>query len=197
MSFLLEPLLGARVRLRPIHVDDQRASVALRMDPRVRQHLGGPVDAAEARARFLRELDAWGHFAVCDLDGDEMIGTVSFGSERGAWEVSYAVQADRWGVGLGREAVALAVGWFRRELGDVELIAVTQLGNERSRRLLVRLGGKALDEFEEYGMPQVRYVLPSVPGLPYNSRLQRRLAARARLGADEPQGRYPEFRSAR
>jgi RimJ/RimL family protein N-acetyltransferase len=119
-----------------------------------------------------------------------MIGTVTFRSERGPWEVSYALRADRWGAGFGYEAVTLAIAWFRRELGATALIAVTQLNNERSRRLLTRLGGTALNVFEEYGRSQVRYALPTASGMPYQlAAATDRVRASARIAADKPQGR--------
>jgi RimJ/RimL family protein N-acetyltransferase len=107
--------------------------------------------------------ERWGAFCVADRATDRTVGTVSFGRKRGELEVSYEFLAEHWGSGLATEAVAAVLSWAWGDTDEQAIIAVTQTANERSLRLLDRLGFVADREFEEFGarQSQLRLARPS------------------------------------
>lgn len=82
---------------------------------------------------------------------------MSFARKRGPWEVSYSLRRDCWGKGLMTEALRAAVAWFFAATAGEPVIAVTQAANERSRRLLERVGAHLDSEFEQYDTLQLQY----------------------------------------
>lgn len=74
----------------------------------------------------------------------------------GETEIGYGLTRSARGHGLGAEAVAALVTWVEQQPGVRRVSAHALVGNEASRRLLVRLG------FTEDGgtPPYVRYVRP-------------------------------------
>ncbi|MGV9267427.1 GNAT family N-acetyltransferase [Kitasatospora sp. NPDC003701] len=158
-------LATARLRLRPVEAGDHALLRALWSDPDVRCYLGGPVDP-ERVAQRLAEAPGWpGHFTVT-LDGAP-IGRVTVDQDRraaGRTEVSYEFLPSAGGCGLAAEAVAEVLRWVRAAEPEREIVAVTQAANNRSRRLLERLGLSVTGHLVEYGAEQVEYVLaPDVP----------------------------------
>ena len=153
-----------RLRLRVFRDDDKATIISLVTDPAVRRHLGGPVPSEHVDGiRHATVGERWGAFCVADLTTDTAIGSVSFGQQHGELEVSYDLLPEYWHRGLATEAVAAAIGWAWSHTDDPSIIAVTQTANERSLRLLDRLGFVAEREFEEFGAPQsqLRLARPS------------------------------------
>jgi RimJ/RimL family protein N-acetyltransferase len=148
--------------LRPPEDDDTPALVTLHTDPEARQYLGGPRSAQQAAAMFAVPISQpFGGF-VCQLGGNGVVvGTVEFLEERGELEVSYIFGPRHWGRGYAYEALATALPWAARERGTGTVIAVTQAANERSVRLLGRLGFAERERFMEFGAPQVLFTWSS------------------------------------
>jgi len=147
-----------RVVLREPEPGDLSFLVALRTDPDVRRYLGGALadDAAAALAQLnLSRPD--GFFVVERRDEGVPVGVVLLHEGHGGTEVSYQFAPDSWGRGFAAEAVGCVVDHAFAAEGIDELLAVTQVANGRSRRLLDRLGFTPVDEFEEFDEPQVRY----------------------------------------
>ncbi len=153
LTWLPKPILAERLTLRPTLAGDEEAIVALWTDPDVRRYTGGPLSPDEARrilGAFSPEPEPkfWGHFGIADRATDRIIGTVNFAQKRGPWEVSYSLSKERWGQGLAFEAVTAALDWFWSSCPNVgRVIAITQSANDRSRRLLERLGARMESEF--------------------------------------------------
>lgn len=162
--WLEQPLLTDRLRLRQSTEADQPAKVDLLMDPKVREYVGGAKSTNEAhRLVHERGVDpTWGHFVIADEDSDGLAGTLSFDQKRGPWEVSFQLRRVLWGQGLMAEALRAARDWFFENSDCVEFIAVTQEANERTRRLLLRVGSVETRTFEQYGLPQVEYTVQPV-----------------------------------
>jgi ribosomal-protein-alanine N-acetyltransferase len=79
--------------------------------------------------------------------GDKLIGTVNFeidAASRSAM-VGYAIGRRWWGWGLATEAVTLAIAWAREEFALQRIWASTDCRNERSQRVLTKLGFKCED----------------------------------------------------
>ena len=144
-----------RLRLRAWRDADKPTIVSLLTDPNVRRHLGGPVpDEHAAAVRDATVGERWGSFCIARQGDDAAIGSVSLDRERGELEISYDLLPSSWGSGFATEAVAAMLAWVWQHTDDASVIAVTQTANERSLRLLRRLGFEPDREFEQYGEPQ-------------------------------------------
>ncbi|GIF01545.1 GNAT family N-acetyltransferase [Paractinoplanes rishiriensis] len=153
------PLVGERVVVRQPAVGDEAGLVEMATDERVRRFLGGAADpvAAAAKASARVAGGVWGQFVVVHRGSGDLIGSGDLARKRGPWEVSYQLRHRYWGRGLAAEAVALVRGWFFAHTEHDLLIATTQQANDRSRRLLERLGAVNVGAFEQYGLVQQRY----------------------------------------
>lgn len=159
-GWLPEDVVTEHLRLREHASGDREAIVSLLTDEEVRRYVGGPRTEADARSRPLDK--AWGHFAVADGTSNQLVGTVSFDQKRGPWEISFQLRRSEWGKGLMSEAVRASREWFFNFNDADVFIAVTQVANERTRRLLERVGGQRVKELEQYGVQQVEYVFDRI-----------------------------------
>jgi [ribosomal protein S5]-alanine N-acetyltransferase len=155
----------ARLVLREVNADDVDLLVALRVDPEARRFLGGPTSLDEAKS--MAELSIafpTGKFVAERLDNHEAIGLVLLHPGHGGTEISYQFLPSSWGQGFAGEAVRCVLDYAADSEGISEVIAVTQTANERSCRLLDRLGLSAAERFEEFGEQQTLYrTAPRVP----------------------------------
>lgn len=72
----------------------------------------------------------------------------------GEAELSYVFLPQAWGHGYANEACTAAINWFDGALPSEPLVLCTQVANERSMRLAVRLGFAEAERFEQYGAQQ-------------------------------------------
>jgi RimJ/RimL family protein N-acetyltransferase len=121
-------------------------------DPRVAEHIGGPdvttVEALEERIRRLqagpppgRGDERWINVAVLLRHDRTVIGRLEATTHDDWAEIAYLLGPAWWGAGYATEAV----GWFVDELDREELWAAVHPANERSWRLLERLGFQRVD----------------------------------------------------
>lgn len=126
----------------------------------VREFLGGPidVDAAEQRTEqwIARSANSplWAIRRCCD---SRFLGYVLLDRHHDSndTEISYALLIDYWGKGYA--TVAVEEGLFRAasECGLTEVVAETQAKNERSIRLLERVGMTEERRLMRFGEEQV------------------------------------------
>jgi RimJ/RimL family protein N-acetyltransferase len=132
-------------------------------DPVVRRYLGGPLDPAMVHGAMCdkRPGMTWGSFVIELVGPDVAAGSCSVGRDRGELEVSYQLLPEFVGMGVATEALRALLAWAYRECpGDDHVIAVTQVANRRSRRLLDRLGFTERERFVEYDAAQVLVSAP-------------------------------------
>jgi [ribosomal protein S5]-alanine N-acetyltransferase len=147
-----------RLVLREVAAGDMELLVALRVDPEVRRYLGGPMSFDQAKS--MAELNIaypQGKFVVERRDSQEAIGLVLLHEGHGGTEISYQFLRGSWSQGFATEAVRCVMSYATNSEAITELIAVTQTANERSRRVLERVGLSAAGQFEEYGEQQTLY----------------------------------------
>jgi RimJ/RimL family protein N-acetyltransferase len=82
------------------------------------------------------------------------MGALFLKRERDELEVGYLFLPEYWGRGLAFEAVGALLRWVSETCTDKEIVAVTQTANERSVRLLARLGFTERQRMEEFGAEQ-------------------------------------------
>ena len=83
------------------------------------------------------------HFGVADREHDRIIGHATlfkWDQEHRRAEVGYSIRRDRWGLGLGSEAVSTLIGFGFQRLGLRRIEADADPRNVASIRLLEKLG---------------------------------------------------------
>jgi RimJ/RimL family protein N-acetyltransferase len=137
------------VTLRQWREDDLDAFAEMNADPEVMRHLLAPLTRDEAAAALARIRGAiaergWGLWAV-EVDG-ELAGWT--GLNPPTWtapftpcvEVGWRLRRKFWGRGIATTAAREAVRYGFEELKLPELVSFTVLANERSWRVMERLG---------------------------------------------------------
>lgn len=140
--------------------DDLDLLVEQRSDPEVNKYLGGTErqnrEALEKRIKFYMSCcDEFG-FGMCAMmwkETGEMIGSAGLQplEDTGEIEVGYSLIKDYWGRGLGTEA---ARGWMRYGFttsGLTRIVAVADVENWASRRIMEKLGMKYEKTEPHYG----------------------------------------------
>jgi RimJ/RimL family protein N-acetyltransferase len=141
----------ARLILRPFRDADRDAFAALNADPRVGDWLGGPIDLAASDAtiaRISRHIGEHGFgFWAAERKADArligMIGLKHMAPElppAPAFEAGWRLSTDVWGQGYAAEGAQAALDWGFTQLGADEIIAITAVGNLRSRAVMQRIG---------------------------------------------------------
>jgi RimJ/RimL family protein N-acetyltransferase len=141
-------LAGSRVRLRPLRAEDAGALFRLRSDPRVMRYWSHPpwtepAQAAEYLAKLLRESDGAHSWAVTHAGADALVGTASLFAISRAHrraEIGYSLAADLWGRGYAQDALRLVLDFAFMTLGVERVEADVDPRNDRSCRLVERLG---------------------------------------------------------
>jgi len=182
---LTREIATERLLLRRWRTDDLPAFARLNADRRVTEHLAGPLgrDDSDALARRIED-----HFAEHDFGpwAVEVPGVAPFAGFVGLWrttfaahftpcvEVAWRLAAEHWGHGYATEGARAALAFGCAELGLEEVVAFTVPGNERSRRVMEKLGMEhdPRDDFDH-------------PELPERHALRRHVLYRFGCGADE------------
>jgi [ribosomal protein S5]-alanine N-acetyltransferase len=149
----MQTLFTPRLRLEPLVVAHAQALLPILSDARVLEFVehGAPesLDALRERHRRLESRasadgrEQWLNWALVALDDDsaQAIGFVqaTVPENRRAW-VAYELAPARWGLGLAAEAVRAMLDHLAAHYGAVQYRASVDRRNERSWRLLERLG---------------------------------------------------------
>ena len=159
-------LSTARLVLRRWQDSDLEPFAALNADPEVMRHFPAPMSREESDsfAHMVRETidrQGWGLWAVGVTRGPPYIGFVGLNTARfdapftPAVEVGWRLARDHWGHGYATEAARAAVAFGFDELHLEEIVSFTAPANERSRRVMERLGmtHNPLDDFDHPRVP--------------------------------------------
>lgn len=160
-------LLTERLRLRTWRDEDLAPFAALNADPRVMEHYPKPLDRTESdtlAARIRARLDerGFGLWAV------EVPGTASFVGYVGlaaqtfeahftpCVEVGWRLAFEHWDKGYATEAATAALSHAFGPLGLEEVVSFTVPANQRSRRVMERLGmhRSLADDFDHPNFPE-------------------------------------------
>ncbi len=138
-----------RLSFRPYTLEDLPQLVELRADPEVNRYLGGMErqnpEALAKRLRFYISCYASHGFGMCPMilsETAEVVGSAGLQPLDGTdeIEVGYSLAKEHWGRGLATEA---AIGWLDlgfRVKGLQRIVAVADVQNAASRRVLEKLG---------------------------------------------------------
>jgi len=167
----------SRLLLRQWRDDDLEPFAALNADPEVMRHFPAPLDrqASDALAARLRteiEDQEWGVWAVDVVDGPRtgFAGFTGITPIRFETHFTPAVEAGwrlarwAWGSGYATEAARAALRIGFEEVDLDEIVALTTVGNLRSRAVMERLGmtRDPADDFEHPNVPEGHPIRPHV-----------------------------------
>jgi ribosomal-protein-alanine N-acetyltransferase len=154
-----------RLLLRHWYEEDLAPFAALNGDPEVMRYFPATLTPAESDefARYVQGLIAvqgWGLWAVEVLGGAPFIGFVGLNRPRfeahftPAIEVGWRLDRAHWGHGYATEAAAASLSFAFEELDCPEVVSFTSLINERSIRVMRRLG-MSHDPADDFDHPSV------------------------------------------
>jgi ribosomal-protein-alanine N-acetyltransferase len=116
--------------------------------------LAQAAQAAEAgyclwwwRERSTGELVGYAGLNRDEVEGDPMV------------EIGWSVTPARQGEGFATEAARAALDWGFERAGLTRIVAFALLENERSRRVMEKLGMAYVGDFERRGLPHALYEL--------------------------------------
>jgi RimJ/RimL family protein N-acetyltransferase len=180
----------ARLQLRLWRDDDLEPFAALNADRRVREFfpsLQTHEESAESM-RYIRDhfqRHGFGLWAVDVIGGPAFIGFIGLAVPAfeapfmPCVELGYRLAFEHWGRGYATEGARAAVAVGFGALGLDQIVALTAVGNARSRRVMERVG-MTRDAADDFDHPNI------VPGHPLRRHVLYRLTAsdwaRLRLG---------------
>jgi [ribosomal protein S5]-alanine N-acetyltransferase len=150
-----------RCNLRAPRPEDREQFLTLNNNPDVRRYLGGLRSEAQINERFALYLNSTGSCWVVEQKSDrKFIGVVSLSPhhDRIDIEISYEFLPAYWGKGFAAEAVLRVLEYALDELRLLRVVAETQIANEKSIRLLERIGMRFERGVERFGAKQAIYV---------------------------------------
>ncbi len=140
----------SRLLLRKISRSDAHDMYEYSRDPEVTRYLlWEPHPDRYYTARYVAYLQTKYHlgeffdWAVVSRSDGRMIGTcgfTSFNYDTNSAEVGYVLGADHWGRGIAPEAARIVMHYGFAELGLRRIEARYMVGNERSGRVMEKLG---------------------------------------------------------
>ena len=137
----------ARLRARPVTVDDVPLFERLWADERVGRTLGGVRDRAQVQRGLVDASEHWrtrGFGRWLLHDGGRFVGTVKLAyceiDGRPEIELGYAVVPECWGAGYATEGSAGALAHARDVVGLADVVAFALVSNGASLAVMRRLG---------------------------------------------------------
>jgi len=154
-----------RLILREWNEADREPFAQMNADSRVMEYLGETMSREQSDAvadRIEAHFKAHG-FGLCAADlaeSGEFIGFIGLAvpTFEAAFtpcvEIGWRLAAEYWGAGLATEGAREIVRYAFEELGLPELVSLTAIGNERSRRVMAKLG-MTHDAAENFDHPRI------------------------------------------
>ena len=156
-----------RLVLRGWRNADRAPFAALNADPGVMRHFPAPLAAAESDRLVKSITDGWatsglGLWAVARRTDDRFLGFTGLSRPSfeahftPAVEVGWRLAREAWGQGYATEAARAAVGFGFETLDLEEIVSFTVPANDRSRRVMERLGmtRDPDDDFDHPRLPE-------------------------------------------
>lgn len=153
-----------RLVLRPWRDGDRDAFAAMNADPVVMEHFPSRYERTRSD-EFVDRNDAlirtrgWGLWAVEVKDGPAFIGFTGLAEPRfeadfmPCVEIGWRLAAAHWGHGYAPEAATAALDHGFDVVGLDEIVSFTFVGNDRSRRVMVKIGLEERFEFDHPSLP--------------------------------------------
>ena len=158
-------LTTRRMLLREWQAEDRELFAQMNADSRVMEFLGEPLSRADSdRVADRIEAHFREHgFGLCAAELAEGGGFIGFvglavptfeAAFTPCVEIGWRLAAEYWGAGLATEGAREIVRYAFEELGLAELVSLTTVGNEPSRRVMAKLG-MTHDPAENFDHPKL------------------------------------------
>lgn len=162
-----------RLRLRQWQESDLESFAALNADPKVMKYFPEPLSCQESNemAEKIRSLimeRGWGFWALEVKGAESFVGfcglhipiaTLPFSP---CVEIGWRLSSAHWGKGYASEAARGALNIAFERLEFPEIVSYTTVDNQRSRRVMQRIGMKYSCEFEHPSLPEGSWLRPHV-----------------------------------
>ena len=145
----MERLADAALVLEPLELGHAEAMYRILCDPELHRYMDDPppvsLDALREHYRMLERrtspdgLQHWLNWIVIPADG-EPVGFVQATVEATTASIAYTLARAHWGRGYATRACQLMIANLVERYGVERLVAVVEVENARSIRLLERLG---------------------------------------------------------
>ena len=165
----MKTITTERLVLRPHTMDDVHASYEMNLDPSVSRytHDGGVVSLEEIERRIREDVlgdyskHGYGRFAVTLKDTGEFIGfcSIKYLEDYKLNDLGYRLKHDYWGNGYATEASKASLEYGFNTLDLTEIFAFVLPKNERSIRVLDKLGFKKCGKVFEDGAWAEKYII--------------------------------------
>ena len=139
-----------RIHLRRFTTSDLAAFQAYRTDPELARFQGWAIESDPRALAFLTEMSqapqladgAWLQLAICRSDQDTVIGDIGlhYIGQQHSLEIGYTLNSNYHGKGIAQRAISLAILWMQTVHRYTDILAITDIRNVPSIRLLERLG---------------------------------------------------------
>jgi RimJ/RimL family protein N-acetyltransferase len=135
-----------------LDANDFDAYALMHADEEVVRYLGNgkPLTRAESWRHFAMMIGHWtlrgyGNWAVEEKATGAFVGRVGFYNpeEWPGFELGWTLAREHWGRGFATEAARASVAFGFERLGLRSVVAVVEVGNERSMRVAEKLGMRA------------------------------------------------------
>jgi ribosomal-protein-alanine N-acetyltransferase len=151
------PVLSTpRLTIKELTLDDTEAVFQLFSDPEVTEHMDiepakSLEDAEKIISFHINDIGTrWGLF---DKQTEKMLGTCGYHcwdqDEPSSIEIGYDLARAYWGKGLMSEALPPIIDFGFEAFGVSQIYGTIEIANERSIRVLERLGFTSRDELED------------------------------------------------
>jgi RimJ/RimL family protein N-acetyltransferase len=161
----MDRLTTERLVLRPWRPTDLEAFAALNADPRVMEFYPATLTRPEAEAVFRKLEQRLGQHGLCKWavelkETQAFIGSVGLNVPdyplpfSPCVEVGWKLAFDYWGHGYAQEGARAAVSYGFEKLRLAEIVAFTSAINERSRKVMERIG-MTYDPDSDFDHPHV------------------------------------------
>lgn len=156
----------ARLRLRPLGLEDLSAIHRIWVDPEVRRYLWDDERISEERAESgiaasieSFESCGFGLWAVLHKEDGELIGFCGLRSLEDTPEIEllYGISPSYWEVGLATEAARAAIRYGFEEAGFDRILGITDTENVSSQRVLEKVGMRFEKHAIYEGRKETRY----------------------------------------
>ncbi len=161
----------ARLVLREWRDSDIEPLAAVNADPEVMRYIAPPLtrERTEAFIEWQRGVFAergWGLWAVEVVADGALAGVVGLNEPgfRTGVEISWRLGHEHWNQGYATEAARAVLAFGFDELRLDEVVSFTTVANERSRRVMERIGmtRDPADDFEHPNVPEGSPLRPHV-----------------------------------
>ncbi len=154
-----------RLRLRPWKPEDLDPFARMCADPRVMEYFESTQTRADVEASLQRMADSvrkngFSFWAAELIATREFIGFIGLHVPTyplpfsPCTEIGWRLAYEHWGKGYAQEGARASLDYGFRELGLPEIVALTAVGNQRSRHVMERIGMK-YDPSADFDHPKV------------------------------------------